>query len=289
MKIIFIWGEKMESVIHKIRFARGKMGPAERKIADYIIENPQNIISDSISELANKCNCGNATVVRFARRLNFDGYQALKIEIAKEFNSVSSIGNEITPEDSCYTIFKKRTNDILVALNNTESVLDESQIDKVANVIMNSKRIVVFGLGNSAAIAQDAAHKFLRLGFNAQACCDNHMQAIIASHLDRHCVALGISHSGASKDIIQALRLSKIGNAVTVCITNYGKSPIVDVCDYSLFTKANETQHSILAMSSRIAQLTILDSIYTYIVINTNKQSLQEIYKTEFALQEKKY
>ena len=279
----------MESIIHKIRFTRQDMGPAERKIADYILENTQNIISDSISELANKCNCGNATIVRFAKRLNFSGYQAMKIGIARELNSTSSIGSEITPEDSCYNIFKKRTNDVLVALNNTESVLNEKDIDKVANIIMKAKRIVVFGLGNSAAIAQDAAHKFLRLGFNAQACCDNHMQAIIASHLDRESVALGISHSGSSKDIIQALKLSKIGSATTVCITNYGASPIVDVCDYTLFTKANETSHSILAMSSRIAQLTILDSIYTYIVINTNKQSIQEIHKTEFALQEKKY
>lgn len=279
----------MESIIHKIRFTRQEMGPAERKIADYILENTQNIISDSISELANKCNCGNATIVRFAKRLGFSGYQAMKIGIAREFNSTSSISNEITPEDSCYNIFKKRTNEVLVALNNTESVLDEKEIDKVANIIMKAKRIVVFGLGNSAAIAQDAAHKFLRLGFNAQACCDNHMQAIIASHLDRDSIALGISHSGSSKDIIQALKLSKIGSATTICITNYGTSPIVDVCDHALFTKANETQHSILAMSSRIAQLTILDSIYTYIVINTNKQSIQEIHKTEFALQEKKY
>ena len=279
----------MESIIHKIRFTRQKMGPAERKIADYILENTQNIISDSISELAKKCNCGNATVVRFAKRLDFSGYQAMKIGIARELNSTSSIGSEITPEDSCYDIFKKRTNEILVALNNTENVLDAELLEKVAQIIMNAKRIVVLGLGNSASIAQDAAHKFLRLGFNAQACCDNHMQAIIASHLDRNCVAIGISHSGSSKDIIQALQLSKIGNAITICITNYGKSPIVDVCDYSLFTKANETQHSILAMSSRIAQLTILDSIYTYIVINTDKHSAQEIYKTEFALQEKKY
>ena len=154
---------------------------------------------------------------------------------------------------------------------------------------MNSARIVIFGLGNSAAIAQDAAHKFLRLGLNAQACCDNHMQAIIASHLDRKSVAIGISHSGSSKDIIEALQLSKIGGATTVCITNYGSSPIVKACDYSLFTRAEETQHSILAMSSRIAQLTILDSIYTYIVVNSDKQSAQEIYKTELALQNKKY
>lgn len=279
----------MESIIHKIRFMHSQMGPAEKKIADYILENTQEIISASISDFAEKCGCGDATLVRFARRLGFDGYQSLKIGIAGEMNIASAVSKEITRDDSCFDIFQKRIQDISVALSNTEGVLDEEQLTKVADAIINSKRIVVFGLGNSAAIAQDAAHKFLRLGFNAQACCDNHMQAIIATHLDRKSVVIGISHSGSSKDIVDALELSKIGGATTVCITNYGHSPIVKACDYTLFTRAEETQHSILAMSSRIAQLTILDSIYTYIVVNSDKQATQEIYKTELALQNKKF
>ncbi len=279
----------MESIIHKIRFMHSQMGPAEKKIADYILENTQEIISDSISDFAEKCCCGDATVVRFAQRLGFSGYQSLKIGIASEISSASKVSKEITKDDSCFDIFKKRISDISVSLANTETVLDAEILELTAKAIMKSKRIVVFGLGNSAAIAQDAAHKFLRLGFNAQACCDNHMQAIIATHLDRASVVIGISHSGSSKDIVDALELSKIGGATTVCITNFGNSPIVKACDYSLFTRAEETQHSILAMSSRIAQLTILDSIYTYIVVNSDKQAEQEIYKTELALQNKKY
>jgi DNA-binding MurR/RpiR family transcriptional regulator len=279
----------MESILHKIRFMRPQMGPGEKKIADYILQNSQDIISTSISDFSEKCGCGDATVVRFARRLGFDGYQSLKIGIAGEMRSASSVSEKITKEDTCFDIFKKRINELSVSLANTETVLDAEMLEKTANAIMNSKRIIVFGLGNSASIAQDAAHKFLRLGFNAQACCDNHMQAIIATHLDRKSVAIGISHSGSSKDIVEALQLSKIGGATTVCITNYGNSPIVKACDYSLFTRAEETQHSILAMSSRIAQLTILDSIYTYIVVNSDKQAAQEIYKTELALQNKKF
>lgn len=154
---------------------------------------------------------------------------------------------------------------------------------------MNARRIAVFGLGNSAAIAMDAAHKFLRLGLDAQSCTDNHMQAIIASHLDRKSVAIGISHSGSSKDIVDALRLSKIGGATTICVTNFGSSPIVEASDISIFTKSEETKHSILGMSSRIAQLTIFDAIYTYIVIHSDKEAVQAIYNTEFALKNKKY
>ena len=167
-------------------------------------------------------------------------------------------------------------------------MLDPDTLERAASAVMNAVRIVIFGLGNSAAIAQDAAHKFLRLGLSAQACCDNHMQAIIASHLKRGSVAIGISHSGSSVDIVEALKLCKLGGATTVCLTNYGSSPIVGAADIALFTRSEETKHSILAMSSRIAQLAILDSIYTYIVLRTDTSSRQAIYNTESALQNKK-
>ena len=279
----------MESIVHKIRFSLSSMGPAEKKIAEYLLRHTGEIIDISISELAEKCGCGDATVVRFSRRLGLGGYQELKLRIAAELNASSSISAEIQKGDSCFDIFKKRIQDISDSLYNTESVLDENALDMAAHVIRNAVRIVIFGLGNSAAIAQDAAHKFLRLGLSAQACCDNHMQAIIASQLKRGCVAIGISHSGSSKDIVEALRLGKSCEATTICVTNHGASPIVEVSDICLFTKSDETKHSILAMSSRIAQLAIFDSIYTYIVLNSNQSAQQAIYNTEVALQNKKY
>ncbi len=289
MKIIFILGCKMESTIHKIRSLYSSMGPAEKKIADFILANAQEMVSCSVTELAQRCGCGDATVVRFSRRIGFDGFQALKIGIAGEIGSTSSVGTEITKNDSCFEIFKKRITDISLSLQSTESVLNEQTLENAAQLIMKARRVAVFGLGNSAAIAMDAAHKFLRLGLDAQSCTDNHMQAIIASHLDRQSVAIGISHSGSSKDIVEALRLSKIGGATTICVTNFGSSPIVDACDLALFTKSEETKRSILAMSSRIAQLTIFDAIYTYIVIHSDKAAVQAIYNTEIALQNKKF
>ena len=289
MKIFFIWSIKMESVIHKIRFLQESMGPAEKKIANYILLHTNEILSVSISTLAGACGCGDATVVRFARRLGLCGYQELKLRLAAEISATSSLSAEIQKNDSCLDIFRKRMTEIRNTLIATESVLDPEALDKAAQAIMSSDRIVIFGLGNSAAIAQDAAHKFLRLGLSAQSVCDNHMQAIVASHLKRGSVAIGISHSGASKDIVEALRLCKICGATTIGITNYGEAPLVEASDISLFTKSDETEHSILAMSSRIAQLAIFDTLYTYIVLGADKSARQAIANTEFALQNKKY
>ena len=279
----------MESIMHKIRCLYDDMGRSEKRIADYMLKDPKKIISLSISELAQKCGSGDATVVRFARRLGFSGYQELKLGLAAEINSSFAIDSTIEKNDSCYEIFVKRINDISVSLKNTESVLNNEHLEKAAKSIISAKRIVIFGLGNSAAIAMDAAHKFLRLGLDAQAVCDNHMQTIVASHLEEGCVAIGISHSGSSRDIVEALQIAKNKNATTVCITNYGNSPILPVSDIKLFTQAEETKRSILAINSRIVQLAIFDAIYTYIVINKDDISINAVYNTEQALKNKKY
>ena len=276
-------------VLQQIRFGMENFSKAHKRIADYIFHHSNEIVGVSISELASLCDCGSATIVRFARRIGLNGYQELKIRVAAEMSSSSRIENDIRREDSCFQIFQKRRIAISDALLKTESVLNPEKLDQAAHLIMNATRTVIFGLGNSASIAQDAAHKLMRLGLDAQACSDNHLQAIIASHLHRGSVAIGISHSGASKDIVEALRLCKIWGATTICVTNSGKSPIVENSDIALFTKSEETDFSILALNSRIAQLAIFDSIYTYIVLHTEKESRQAIYNTEIALQNKKY
>lgn len=279
---------KMKSIILKIKAQYKEFGPAEKLIADKLIESPTSILSDSITEFARSVGCGDATVVRFSRKLGLDGYQALKIAVASEISSYSRMPEKITLSDSCYEIFTKRIHDIESALELTRSVLGAQELENAARAIMSAKRIVVFGLGNSSSVAIDAQHKFLRLGLNATACSDNHMQSIIASHLDEGCVAIGISHSGYSTDIIEALKLAKINGATTICVTNQGESPLKNISDICLFTKSDETKHSILAMSSRIAQLTIFDAIYTYIIANDYDSSVEAIKNTESALKDKK-
>lgn len=279
----------MKSIILQIRSDYDKMGRGERKIADLITADPRSILPLTITQFSELAGCGTATLVRFSKRLGLNGYQELKIAIAQEISTLSNEKDQISPDDSCYYMFTKRLRDIQVALQKTRLVLSPSAMDAAAKKIMNAKRIVIFGLGNSAAIAHDAQHKFLRVGLNATACSDNHLQSIIASHLDADCVAIGISHSGRSVDIVHALKLAHISGATTICVTNHGTPPITEVSDICLFTQSEETQHSILAMSSRIAQLTIFDAIYTYIVANTNSGAIEAILNTETALKEKKY
>jgi len=270
-----------------IKLMYNEMGKAEKKIADRIFENPGKLISSSIVEFAEECGCSEATIVRFAKRLGLSGYQELKINLASEKRNLP-INSSIKPDDASFIIYEKLCNDIYLSLEKTKKSLDPDSLDNACKKIINAKKIVLFGLGNSASVAIDASHKFLRAGLNAIAYNDNHMQVIAASHLDKDDVVIGISHSGASKDIIDALKISKERKATTIAITNKGKSPLLKFTDIPLFTSADETKYSILGLNSRIVQLAIIDVIYHYILLNLEEKALESIKETERALVIKK-
>jgi len=278
----------MEKVSLNIKMLYDEMGKAEKRIADWIFENPGKIISLSIVELADLCKCSEATIVRFSKRLGFGGYQELKISIAAE-GGAASISTGITADDTPFGIYEKVCNDIYMSMEKTKKSLDEKSLKAACDKISAADKIVVFGLGNSASVATDVSHKFLRAGLNSVAYSDNHMQVIAASHLKEGDVAIGISHSGSSKDIVDALKLAREHGAATIAITNSGKSPLLKFADIALFTSADETEYSILALNSRIVQLAIVDSIYHYIVLNHSEKAMDSIKETERSLLNKKY
>ncbi|MEE1046411.1 MAG: MurR/RpiR family transcriptional regulator [Clostridia bacterium] len=278
----------MNKTLLNIKVLYDDMGKAEKKIADWIMEHQGEILPLSITELAEQCKSSEATIVRFSKRLGFAGYQELKISLARETKS-NIINANMSAKDSAFEIYEKVCNDIYLSLEHTKKVLDADALQKTAEAIMSAERIVVMGLGNSAAVAQDASHKLLRVGYNAYAYTDNHMQVIAASHLKQGDVAIGISHSGSSKDVIEALQIAKERGAITVCITNKGKSPIQKHSDYVLYTSSDETKYNILALNSRIAQLSIIDALYFHIVYQQSDKALDSINDTEISLKTKKY
>lgn len=276
----------MNKTILNIKIHYDSFSKAEKKIADFLMENPAQILPLYITELAEKTGTSEATAVRFARRLGFDGYQQLKIAIAQD-SGARPINENITKNDKASDIFPKVCDDIYCSLEKTKRALDGEALEKCCNAILRADSIVVCGLGNSASVATDASHKMFRLGLNAHAYTDNHMQAIAAAHMRKNGVLIGISHSGASKDIIQAMDLARRNGATTVAITNAGKSPIDKVSDCILHTVSDETNYRILGLSSRIAQLAIIDTIYSYLVCRL-EDSTERIAQTEIALKPKK-
>lgn len=274
----------------RIRSIYDVLGKAEKRIANFLLENPKEIIRFSITELAEKSNVSEATVVRFSRKLGFKGYQELKITFAQEIVSpLQSIHEEVTEDDKIPEVVEKIFQSIIQTLNYTKEVLDQKQLEKAVELILQARKVVVFGLGNSAPVALDAQYKFIRAGIECSVYSDNHMQAIVASHLLPEDVVIGITHSGSSRDIVEALQLAKECGASTICITNYGKSPILKYSDIHLFTASQETQYRPFALASKMAQLGIIDTLYVYIALRKKEKAYDAFKRVERAVLSKKY
>lgn len=276
----------MKKTVLNIKSNYERLSKSEKRIADFLIENPESILELYITELAASCGVSEATVVRFAKKIGFEGYQQLKIAIAQEHHT-GPLNENITSSDTPYDIFTKICDDIYCSLEKTKKRLDAEAIAQCCDAILSSDDIVLLGLGNSAPIANDAAHKMLRLGLRAHPYTDNHMQVIAAGQATKKTVVIGISHSGESTDILEAMAAAKQNGAFTVAITNYGKSSIESVSDAVLHTLSDETNYRVLGLNSRIAQLAIIDAIYSYLVCHL-AGAQENIARTEEALQLKK-
>ncbi|MDD6995483.1 MAG: MurR/RpiR family transcriptional regulator [Candidatus Borkfalkiaceae bacterium] len=276
----------MAKTILNIKAKYNTLGHTDKKIADFLMNNPRAVLSMFITEFAKRCDTSEAAIVRFSKKMGFSGYQQLKLSLAQEAD-MRPVSENITENDSAYDIFSKVCEDIFCSLEKTKRALEAKSLQTCCEKILSADKILICGLGNSASVATDAAHKMLRLGLNACAYTDNHMQAIAAAHTTNNSVFLGISHSGRSKDVVEAMKIAREQGAFCTALTGAEKSPLHKAADVVLRTVSDETNYRILGLSSRIAQLAIIDAVYSYLVCHLPLAE-NKIAATEAALQNKK-
>lgn len=257
----------------------------EKKIADYILENPDEIIHLTINEIAEDLNVAEATVFRFCKRIGFKGYQAMKIALASEvINTVQQIHEEITMQDSERTVAEKVFKSNIRTLENTLQMLDSQSLEKAVKLILHANKVEFYGTGGSALIAMDAYHKFLRTGINTFAFPDSHFQLMSASLLTKGDTAVIISHSGSNRDTLNILAVARENGANTIAITSFPKSPIAQNADVALFTSSAEIQYRSEALASRIAQLSLIDALYVNIMILNQDKANPSLEKVRSAI-----
>jgi DNA-binding MurR/RpiR family transcriptional regulator len=286
---IMVRNEKLPALLLKMKSLYPSLSRAEQQVVDYIIENPEKVIYLSVAGLAENSGVSDATVVRTCRSLGLNGYQDLKVTLAQDIvTPLQSIHEEIEESDDASVIINKVFQGTMHALTFTHDTLNVDSVVKAAETIMQARLLVIIGLGNSHSIALDFQHKMLRLGIKAVAHSDSHMQAIVCSNLSSEDVLFAISHSGSSKDIVDSTRIAKSQGAKTISLTNIGVSPLNKITDIQLYTASKETKYRIVAMSSRIAQMAVIDSIYTIIAAKT-PTVVESFRKIEKMLNPKKY
>ena len=282
--------QQNSALLIKIDTMRPGLSETERKVADYILAHPHEVIYLSITDMAAHCGVSDATVVRLCKRLRMHGYQELKVTLAQDIVApLERIHEAVSENDSCGDIMAKVFQTTIQALQYTARIVNLQQLGLAVETLENARRVIILGMGNSAAVAQDMQHKLLRLGLDASAYNDNHMSRIVCTYIGKSDVCVCISHSGSSRDVVDAARTAHENGAKLISMTGVGRSPLSELADIRLETASQEAQYHILALASRIAQYTLIDSIYTSLAIKRRDSKGEYQQDIERALEKLKY
>jgi RpiR family transcriptional regulator, carbohydrate utilization regulator len=252
--------------LSRIRSVLPSLAASETRVADWLLQNPHEVIHLSMAELAQDCGVSDTTVLRFCRNAGFQGYMDLKISLAQDLAKPTQIIHDsITEEDNIDAIARKVFQSNIQALHDTLEVMDMNALIRAVDMLEKASRVFLFGVGTSAPIVNDLYNKLFRLGMNVRAQTDAYLQLMEAALLRPGDVALGISQSGSSTDPVLTMQQSKQNAAGTICITGNSRSPITKYADVTLLSVSHETRAETIA--SRIAQSSIVDVLYVVLAM----------------------
>ncbi|MGH3909197.1 MAG: MurR/RpiR family transcriptional regulator [Pseudonocardiaceae bacterium] len=271
------------SPLVRIRSLLPGLARAEQRVAQVVLADPATVAHRSITDVAEQAGTSETTVTRFCKAIGVGGYPELRISLAADAARTSvrvhhAVDGDIAPDEPMVDVVAKVAFADARAVEETAEQIDVEVLGKVVTALAHAGRVDIFGVGASAFVALDFQQKLHRIGRIAFAWSDVHMALTSAALLGPGDVAVGISHTGATTDTLDALSEARHRGATTVALTNFPRSPITELADHVLTTAARETTFRSGAMSSRIAQLTVVDCMFIGVAqqhIDTVREALQ--------------
>ena len=249
--------EYSPKVLLKIRAMSPQLSTGYRRIADYICAHPEKVVECKVREIAAACGCDDARVVRFCQKCGFAGIHELRSSLALEFMPVRPRGRS---GGNAFSAWKEDFLDNnLRAVGDTISLFDEKTYRLAAEKLLNSMRIVVFGAGSSGIVAEDLHRKLLRMGLASYHSADAETGKVVSALLDAGGVFVGFSFSGENRTVVEMAREAAAAGAFVLAVTNFPGSSLGKCADLVLQCASSESAVRLGAMSSRIAQLMIVD------------------------------
>jgi RpiR family carbohydrate utilization transcriptional regulator len=255
--------------------------PAERRIADYILERPEEIYKLNIKELGARAKVSLPTAFRFTRRLGFQGFKDFKVALIRDI----SVGLYLSPdamdsgsvEGVAHGVFENE----IANLRETLSSIDYTAIRKTVTAIGKARRILLFAVSSSVPIAFDFYWKLCLAGFTCFHQTDVYVQKMTARNATPADLAIGVSFSGDTREVVECLRIAQENGARTVCLTSFINSSITQFADIKLFTAPVKSLQQKIDIPSRMAQIAILDVIYMLVLLKDGERLGVNISKTE--------
>lgn len=274
----------MKSVLLRLREYYNQCSPTETEIVTFILENPKKAVECNIHELSDITFSSPSSIIRLCKKINFDGYKELRRELIYElatFEHTASVGTEeITQYDAIEAIAQKVTYKNAKTLDETLGLLDYDTLTTCVDLLCKAKTVYFFGLGSSLLVAKDAHMKFLRLNKSSCISEDWHLQLLEARNMTVDDLGIAISYSGQTLETIECAKAAKNVDAPVISITRYGPNPLTAICDHNIYVSATESLFRNGAMASRIAQLNIIDIIYTAFANRSYEKSLEKLVYT---------
>ncbi len=284
-------GTPARTVLVRMRALLPELTPAEQRLAAQFLGDPAGSAALSVADLAVRCETSTASVVRFSRRLGYDRYRDLRLDVAREAaretletGGAPAVSGDIDRDDSLADIVAKVSLAETLSISDTVSALDVDALAVAVAAVARARRVEVFGVGASAVVGLDLQRKLVRIGRTALAWSDSHAAWTSGATLDRDCVAIAISHSGATADTIEFLAIARASGATTVAITNHGGSALAGEADLVLTTAARETSFRSGALGSRIAQLMVVDCLFIGVAQASYDSSMDALRRTYTAV-----
>ncbi|MEL6302057.1 MAG: MurR/RpiR family transcriptional regulator [Pseudomonadota bacterium] len=255
-------------MLTRIRQLRDSLSPAERRVADGILEDPHGIASLRMADLAKRTGVSDPTVVRFCRKVGTRGFNALRIAIARHLASnPGDVHASVRDGDTPDVVIRKVVSSSISELQRIQQSLEPQSLEDAAHHLLAARRIAFIGVGASAIVAQDANNKFFRLGLPTAAFTDGPTITQVAATTATNSVLVAISRSGTSDVIVRAAQIAARAGAVTVALTA-SDTPLAAASDVTLAVDSEEDTAAFTPMSSRLAQLATLDALQLCTVLS---------------------
>ncbi|MFA5446749.1 MAG: MurR/RpiR family transcriptional regulator [Sphaerochaeta sp.] len=271
------------SALYVIRTKYEDLSAKEKQIADFILEHPTESVNPSIEELAQQIGISESTIVRFAKKLGYEGFQRFRLALAREmvpptrqlFESEVHEG-----EDVVDLVFKHtQTN-----LEETYALIDKGAIKEAAKLICNARSLLLMGLGGSNITASDAYHKMIRTGISCHYSSDYHLQLMLASQVSTHDVALMVSHTGSGHDTLALAEELKANGCTLITLTSYPRSPLAKMGDVVIPMSAGRSSVIAESFSARIIALVLIDVLYVEVLEQLGDRGVENLNKMRSAI-----
>jgi DNA-binding MurR/RpiR family transcriptional regulator len=251
---------------------------AQRRIAEAVLDDPEQFVSHSISELAADYGVSAGSIVIFCKSLGLKGFPALKIAIARELSEpVLLSGTTLHSQDGVPSILEEVFERHVESLRQTFKLNTTESFETAVKYLLKAKRIVLFSIGLSYPIAYSLYGRLRFIGLPAFIEFDTHLQLASAAEIKRGDVALAVSVAGSTRETVECLRLAKDRGATTICITNSIGSPLGEVADIPLYAAPSAVKYFQAPLASRVTQLVLADVLLVLIGQKRRRQVLAHI------------